>query len=129
MVAGIVEAVDGVAIPGNRSLSAAERQARIDTFFRPYHQAVEGRLRMLAARGPVPAVISLHSFTPVMDGFERPWQVAALSGLLEGLKDRDPPVPLSSEAQAALAALQSSSSEQVRTLVDQLMARSGGQPG
>jgi predicted N-formylglutamate amidohydrolase len=57
------------------------------TFFKPYHQAIEGRLRMQAARGPVPAVISLHSFTPVMDGLERPWQVAALW-------DRDPRLPL-----------------------------------
>ena len=74
----VPETVDGVAVPGNRDLSEAERQDRIATFFKPYHQAIEGRLRMLAARGPAPAVVSLHSFTPVMDGFERPWQVAAL---------------------------------------------------
>ncbi|MDX1575952.1 MAG: N-formylglutamate amidohydrolase [Kiloniellales bacterium] len=87
MPSSIPETVDGVAIPGNRNLSEAERQERIATFFKPYHQAIEGRLRMLTARGPAPAVISLHSFTPVMDGFERPWQVAALW-------DRDPRLPL-----------------------------------
>ena len=82
----IPEAVDGVAIPGNRDLGAAEREARIAGFFTPYHQAIEGRLRTMLARGPAPAVVSLHSFTPVMDGFERPWQVAALW-------DRDPRLP------------------------------------
>ncbi len=87
MPSSIPETVDGVTIPGNRNLSGAEREKRIATFFKPYHQAIEGRLRMLAARGPVPAVVSLHSFTPVMDGFERPWQVAALW-------DRDPRLPL-----------------------------------
>lgn len=83
----VPDSVDGVAVPGNRDLSGAEREDRIATFFKPYHQAIEGRLRMLAARGPAPAVVSLHSFTPVMDGFERPWQVAALW-------DQDPRLPL-----------------------------------
>lgn len=83
----IPEAVDGVAIPGNRNLSEAACRGRIEAFFKPYHQAIEDRLRMLMARGPAPAVVSVHSFTPVLDGFERPWQVAALW-------DRDPRLPL-----------------------------------
>ena len=28
--------------------------------------------------GRVPALISLHSFTPVMNGFERPWHIGIL---------------------------------------------------
>ncbi len=83
----IPEVVDGVAISGNRTLSEAASRGRIEAFFRPYHQAIEDRLRMLVARGPAPAVVSVHSFTPVMDGFERPWQVAALW-------DRDSRLPL-----------------------------------
>ncbi len=83
----IPDSVDGVVVPGNRDLGGVERQERIEAFFKPYHQAIEGRLRILTARGPAPAVVSLHSFTPVMDGFERPWQVAALW-------DRDPRLPL-----------------------------------
>ena len=74
----IPEQVDGVTIPGNLGLSAVEKERRLATFHRPYHQAVEQALDRLAARGPGPAVISVHSFTPVMEGVERPWQVAIL---------------------------------------------------
>lgn len=83
----IPEAGDGVAIPGNQGLSAAEREARKTAFFDPYHGAIEARLGALMARGPDPAVVSVHSFTPIMDGFERPWQVCALW-------NRDPRLPL-----------------------------------
>ncbi len=78
---------DEAVVPGNRNLSPAARQARIETFFRPYHAAIERRLDLLAARGPAPAVISVHSFTPVMRGFERPWRVCALW-------NEDPRLPL-----------------------------------
>lgn len=83
----IPDFVDGVAVPGNRDLSEARRRDRIEAFFEPYHQAIADRLALMMARGPVPAVISVHSFTPVMDGVERPWQVAALW-------DQDPRLPL-----------------------------------
>ena len=83
----IPDITDGVAVPGNRGLSEAARRDRIATFFGPYHEAIENRLRTMAARGPDPAIVSLHSFTPVMDGFERPWQIAALW-------DSDPRLPL-----------------------------------
>lgn len=83
----IPDVVDGVAIPGNRILSEAACRGRIEAFFRPYHQAIEDRVRVLMARSQAPAVVSVHSFTPVMDGSERPWQVAALW-------DRDPRLPL-----------------------------------
>lgn len=80
---------DGVIIPGNRKLSEAALQARIDAFHRPYHAAVTELLDELVARGPVPALVSMHSFTPVMRGFERPWHIGILW-------NRDPrlPVPL-----------------------------------
>ncbi len=83
----IPDFVDGVAVPGNRDLSEAERRGRIERFFAPYHQAIADRLAGMMARGPAPAVISVHSFTPVMDGVERPWQVSALW-------DQDPRLPL-----------------------------------
>lgn len=82
----IPELVDGVAISGNRAVSEGECQRRVEAFFQPYHRAIEDRLQMLTAGGSAPAVVSVHSFTPVMDGFERPWQVAALW-------DRDPRLP------------------------------------
>lgn len=78
---------DGAVIPGNRELTPAARQARIDGFFKPYHRAISRRLDTLVARGPAPAVIAVHSFTPVIRGFERPWQVSALW-------NKDPRLPL-----------------------------------
>jgi predicted N-formylglutamate amidohydrolase len=69
---------DGVVVSGNRNLSPAAREARIGTFYRPYHAAVAQTLDAMAARGPGPAVVSMHSFTPVMKGFERPWEIGVL---------------------------------------------------
>jgi len=72
---------DRTPVPGNAGLDAAQRQARIDALFRPYHAAVDeqvDRLRELCAAGESPVVISIHSFTPVFDGIERPWQIGIL---------------------------------------------------
>ena len=78
---------DGVVVPGNQDLSPAQVCARIDGLHRPYHEAVRQTLDGLVARGPAPAVVSMHSFTPVMKGVERPWHVGVLW-------DDDPRLPL-----------------------------------
>ncbi len=70
---------DGTVIPANQDLSAAERRLRQAFFFAPYHQAIANFLeRRLSADGPPPVFVSLHSFTPVMEGFARPWQIGLL---------------------------------------------------
>ncbi len=69
---------DGVVVPGNRDLSPEAREARIATFYRPYHAAMKATLDAMEARGPGPAVVSMHSFTPVMKGVERPWEIGIL---------------------------------------------------
>lgn len=95
----IPEESDGIVVPGNRNLSAAAREARVRLFHQAYHGAVEQTLAQLMAReaarqpGRGPVVVSIHSFTPVMDGVERPWQVGVLW-------NRDPRMP-----QAVLAKL------------------------
>jgi predicted N-formylglutamate amidohydrolase len=86
---------DGIEVPGNFGLSPADRAARADACFHPYHTAIDGELAGFTAGGVVPAVISVHSFTPMMRGFARPWHVGILWD-----KDRRLPVPLI----AALAA-------------------------
>jgi predicted N-formylglutamate amidohydrolase len=78
---------DNVVIPGNQTLSLRERQARVAQFFRPYQDAIGRYLDRLSARGPGPAMISMHSFTPVIDGRERPWKVGVLW-------NRDPRIPV-----------------------------------
>lgn len=69
---------DGVPVPGNRDLSPVAQAQRVEALFRPYHRAIETALDGFAARGVHPAVLSIHSFTPVMNGFQRPWHVGIL---------------------------------------------------
>lgn len=69
---------DGVVIPGNRNLTPAERRARTEAVYRPYHRAIHAEIRRLAAGGRVPAVLAIHSFAPVLDGVSRPWEVGVL---------------------------------------------------
>ncbi len=69
---------DGIAVPGNRGLGDRERMLRRRAVFDPYHDALAAALDAVRARGQRPALIAVHSFTPVMDGRARPWQVAIL---------------------------------------------------
>ncbi len=87
---------DRLPIPGNQELSAADKAARAEAYYWPYHHAVAAALDEFARRGIAPAIVSIHSFTPRMNERDRPWQIGILW-------DRDPrmPVPL----MAGLAAL------------------------
>lgn len=80
-VAGAIPAVTGgVAIPGNEGLDERAREARIATFFRPYHAAIERTLDARVAAGRDPVLLSIHSFTPSLLGQSRPWPIALLYG-------------------------------------------------
>jgi len=70
---------DGTIVPGNRGLDANARAQRAEACYWPYHSAVTATIERVAARGIVPAVISIHTCTPVMKGFERPWHIGVLS--------------------------------------------------
>jgi predicted N-formylglutamate amidohydrolase len=85
----IAQESDRIAVPGNRGLSAAEREARAQGIFLPYHQAIDRIISAKRKGGADVALISLHSFTPQMNGVARPWHVGVLW-------NRDPrlPVPL-----------------------------------
>jgi len=70
---------DGTEIPANRELSAADRRLRAAYFFAPYHQAIAHRLDAVLGTGRlVPFFVSIHSFTPAMNGKARPWQLGLL---------------------------------------------------
>ena len=69
---------DGQPIPRNIGISAAERAERVRSCHAPYHEAIDRRLAQFAASGVVPAFISIHSFTPVFGGAERPWHIGVL---------------------------------------------------
>ncbi|MBP7065315.1 N-formylglutamate amidohydrolase [Ferrovibrio sp.] len=74
----ICEISDGVLVPGNRNLSPAERQRRIDAYFTPYHAAVAAAIDAALQRSALPAILSIHSFTPSMKGRQRPWHAGIL---------------------------------------------------
>ena len=80
---------DGTIVPGNRNMTDEERERRLALYFTPYHQAIADMLQDMQTRIPVPALISIHSFTPVMQGQERPWHVGILWD-----KDGRLPLPL-----------------------------------
>ena len=78
---------DGTMIPGNLHLSEADRAARIERWFHPYHDAVESVLLEREARGVESIVVSIHSMTPSLAGEPRPWQIALSSYLDRSLAD------------------------------------------
>lgn len=65
-------------IPGNKNPSPAERLARIQEIYRPFHAAVAGVLDSRAAEGQKSVVISIHSFTPVHKGKPRNLELGIL---------------------------------------------------
>ena len=69
---------DGAIIPGNQDLHPAERLARIADIAAPYHAAIAAELDRRAALGRPTTLVSLHSFTPAMEGFARPWRFGVL---------------------------------------------------
>ena len=69
---------DGTQVPGNADISDKERQQRLDEIFEPYHQAIEQALEARQFYGAGTALVSLHSFTPHMNGEDRPWEVGIL---------------------------------------------------
>jgi len=74
----IPEISDGVPIPGNVSLRSEDRQQRIEEVFNPYHEAIAQELLKIEAAQNRAAVVAIHSFTPSMAGFDRPWHIGIL---------------------------------------------------
>jgi predicted N-formylglutamate amidohydrolase len=69
---------DGTIIPGNAALTAADRAARREAIYAPYQNAIAHALDRRRAAGRPTLLVSLHSFTPVMQGFARPWRFGVL---------------------------------------------------
>nr|WP_074221601.1 N-formylglutamate amidohydrolase [Rhodovulum sp. ES.010] len=77
----VMRLYDGSVIPANRAVGAAEIERRLDAFWRPY----DAELDRLAKRRADTVFVSIHSFTPRLNGRgDRPWQI----GVLHGADDR-----------------------------------------
>ena len=74
----IPEVSDGTAIPGNRGLDRSEADERARRIHAPYQQAIAEEIARRGAAGLPTVLIALHSFTPRMNGFDRPWHVGVL---------------------------------------------------
>ncbi len=70
----IVRESHGVHVPGNQGIDAGERQRRIREFYEPYHEAIDEVL----ARRPGILLLSIHSFTPILNGRERRFDAGVL---------------------------------------------------
>jgi len=84
----IPETSETTRIPGNAGLSAAERQARIDRIYLPFHATIERILEQRAARGIDTILVTVHSFTPVYNGRHRSVQLGILHDVDRRLADR-----------------------------------------
>jgi predicted N-formylglutamate amidohydrolase len=69
---------DGAVVPGNRHVDAGERARRLSLYYEPYHSAIAKTIDRSLSVGAVPALVSIHSFTPSWRGWWRPWQVGVL---------------------------------------------------
>jgi len=75
---------DGSVIPGNRTAGAAEKERRLQAYYRPYHDA----LAALAARRDDTVIVSVHSFTRQLRSRpSRPWHIGILHGYDRRLSD------------------------------------------
>jgi predicted N-formylglutamate amidohydrolase len=75
---------DGAIVPGNARADASEIARRVERYWRPYRDAVEATTRAMLATATPPALVSIHTFTPVWRGTPRPWKI----GLLYDRDDR-----------------------------------------
>lgn len=76
-------------IPFNKLLTVAEMQSRADAFYWPYHTTIDQELARLKLSGPVPLLLSLHSFTPALttEAAPRPMHVGVMASRDKRLAD------------------------------------------
>ena len=78
---------DGIIVPGNRNLHQDDKDFRASALYWPYHHAIDEQIQRLGNIGPPPAFISIHSFTPVLNGESRAWQIGVLWDKDEQLRE------------------------------------------
>ena len=77
--AGSIPSVsDNTVVPGNKNLSDDDIKSREDEIFDAYHSSVGNRISIMRSENKNPILISLHSFTPVIGGQFRPWEIGIL---------------------------------------------------
>lgn len=65
---------EGEAIELNQSIDSAEREIRLDAYYRPFHDAVDREV----AASKASTVFAMHTFTPLYEGSRRELEVGVL---------------------------------------------------
>lgn len=74
----VPEVSDGSVIPGNVDITAEERADRVAAIHAPYQDAIRAELERRQHLDRQTILVSLHSFTPTMNAFDRPWDAGVL---------------------------------------------------
>ena len=69
---------DGAMVPGNARANQIEIERRRDLYWAPYREQIGAAVEAMTATGEPPAILSIHSFTPIWRGFVRPWKAGVL---------------------------------------------------
>ena len=101
----IAQESDDIAVPGNRGLDKEARRLRAEACFWPYQRAIAERIAAMSRQGRLPMLFSLHSFTPVMQGFERRQHLCAggihqSAGNVAGPRNKSPVAPAAAKTLA-----------------------------
>jgi predicted N-formylglutamate amidohydrolase len=75
-------------IPGNQHLGVAERQARTEALYVPFHDRIRALIKDRTARGQRTVIVTVHSFTPVYMGAPRDVELGILHDTDSHLADR-----------------------------------------
>lgn len=85
MAGAIATISETTQVPGNVSVSAAERLARTNAIYLPYQRTLQALIAQRIALGRRPAVIAIHSFTPVWFGHPRGVELGVIHDRDDGL--------------------------------------------
>lgn len=76
------------AIPGNAGLSKADRDARTEALYIPFHARISQIIEERKARGQPTVLVTMHSFTPIYNGHPRAVEIGILHDNDTRLADR-----------------------------------------
>ena len=84
----IIEQSDSITIPMNNNLLPEDRERRFETVYLPFHQAIDNVIETRMQSGLRPAIVTVHSFTPILNGQKRDLDLGVLHDSDHGLADR-----------------------------------------
>ena len=74
----VMQLSDGAIVPGNARIDRAGIEDRLRRFWQPYHDRIAAEFVAMTQGEVVPAIVSMHSFTPFWKAVARPWHVGLL---------------------------------------------------